>query len=229
MTQENSVLVALQELQDLEEERIETEVAARRAEEEAKAAEKARAAEEAAARDRAEELAREEKRAHAAELARLDVQQAVSTAVEDSEKRIETMRDELRAIRQERELLHQRMLEGIRDEPRKRAPWGGIALGLSVLLSVGLSAALVMEWNRPAPVPQVILREVPVAMPSAAPAPAPVEAEVVAPDPEPEVEVVAAPRPRVRRTRPRRPRPVTMERDGLGGIDDCGNDPLCGI
>ena len=224
MANDNSLLIALAELKDIEAERIVGEKAA-----EAKAM--AAAAEQLAQQEALECAQRAERQAVAEAKARLslEAQAKSSLEAEASRARLDALQAELHAIQAERRVLHERVLLAatpVAPAP-SRSPWP-VAFAASTALAMALGAWLVVRG------PEVQVREVlvPMAAPVAAlaaldepPAPTvevevPVEAPAAA---EPE------PAPRVRtRARPR-PSPRTTPAGHLAELDCDANDPLCGL
>lgn len=223
---DNSVQFALAELEALESARVQAEAEEASARKAAEAAAEARAAEAAAQARREAEAVAAREAAIAREKAKLDVDAEVEARTADGDRKIASMRAELDRIRAERSLIHDRMLASSMQPPPERPArhWPVIAGLLGATASV-LGVLLFGQATAPAPEPEVIIREVhvpiaPAMEPQAEPEPV-VEAEpVVETAPEPEAPAVRRPRPR--------PRPDTHA-ERLDRMNDCGDDPLCGL
>ncbi len=225
---DNSVQFALAELEALESARVQAEAeeaAARRA---AEAAAERRAAEEAERVRREEELRLEREAAIVREKAKLDLDAEIEARTAEGDRKLASMRAELERIRAERALIHDRMLASSIEAPERPARhWPAVAGVMGAIASV-LGVLLFVQATAPAPEPEVIVREVHVPI---APANAPVveEPETVAvAESEPEVEAEPAPEPERRPIRrPRRQRDT--HEAALDRMNDCGDDPLCGL
>ena len=225
---DDSVQIALAELEALEADRQRQEQRAVAERAAAVAAElEARAAAETARQQQALRTA-EREAAIARETARLDVDAVVEARTAESQRTVTAMRAELDRIQAERELLHQRMVTRAPEDPRATRPpsrhWPAVA-GLFAATSSILGVLLFLSVTAPAPQPEVIIREVvvPMAAPEAGSGD-PVAASAVLEPPAAEAPAEATPAPRRPALRPR-PRP----RDVLEAMDDCGDDPLCGL
>lgn len=226
MTTENSVLMALGELQSIEEKRIATEQEARRtaereareaAEREAKRRAEAEAQAEAE-REHAERVAREE--------ARLNVEAVVDSRTKDADQRIASMKAELAAIQAERQAFQLRMVDATtRIEPRRSRGWAA-AFGIAMVACAALATLVIVQITTPPPPPRVVIHEVevPVAVETPDTPEAPVVAQVVEPEPEPETTRGRNPnRNRVQMQETMRDRhDMAFER-----MEACGDDPLC--
>jgi len=229
MSEANSVMTALSELEQIESQRIR--------------AEQARA--EDARRDAAAKAARaREAEAHARQVAeaeaRLRVDSELAARDADAERRLDAMRRELAAIQEERARLHDRVATSVLaaaaevQSPRRGVTRGaGILLGAAGLVAGGL--ALVFALTPPAPVVQTRVIEVPVAAPSVAAnepvaAPAPTEPQL----PVAVAQAPASPSPRGNHGRVGHGHPrtettttTTSIETSLGG--EAGTDPIEGL
>jgi hypothetical protein len=230
MATESSVIMALAELQKIEEERSEAkrreEAAAERAE-----AQRRREMEEQAARAESERRAAVERdriRAEAEARLRVDAEVARDRSLED-------LRARIAAVQAEREALKSELHDRIEAHQRPQQSRWALAFGMSSLVAAALAGVLVVQAQRPAPV-LVVPTATDGAASLAAGEPEP-EPEAIA-APEPVVEVATpepAPRPR-RRVRPDHrvtppatttdPGQGTLDHDLFGGDDD---DPIGGV
>lgn len=134
---------------------------------------------------------------------------------------LEQMKAELERIRLERERLHQEMRRAAEAEPAKprSSKVGGILIVLASLSALVLGVVLFVRATRLDPMTQRLDRfEL---EPLELPPPLPHEPEPAIAEEEPQVEEEPV-------RRPRRP-PRGHSRMGLEGIEDCGDDPLCGL
>ncbi len=223
---DNSVQFALAELEALESARVQAEAQQAEARKAAEAAAEARAAEAAEQARREAEAAAAREAAIAREKAKLDVDAEVEARTADGDRKLATMRAELERIRAERALIHDRMLASSIQPPERPARHWPVVAGLLGATASVLGVLLFVQATTPAPEPEVIVREVHVPI---APAIEPEAAPDPVVDAEPTVE--AAPEPEepatIRRPRPR-PRPDTHA-ETLDRMNDCGDDPLCGL
>ncbi|MAQ16405.1 MAG: hypothetical protein CMN30_16640 [Sandaracinus sp.] len=224
MTQptDNSVQFALAELEALESARQEAEAREARARLEATRAAERADAEARAARQREEAERRARDVARAREEARLNVDAQVEARTAASQRTIESMKAELERIQAERELIHQRMIAAPEPPPRTGRHWPVVA-GLLGATSSVLGVLLFVQVTAPPPAPEIIVREVEV--PVAASVATPEVEAPAAPEPAVEAPVAEVPRPAARP----RPRPRPRPRDVLQHVEDCGDDPLCGL
>lgn len=219
--QDTSLLFCLGELRKLEEERIAGEAKAR--------VEAERLEAERAARAQMEE---EQRRRIVEAEAKLRVQADVAARDAEAAQRLAALRAELAAVQSEREVLRARFVEAtlpVVAEDRRRAARGwGFAFGAASAVAAGLAALLVMQ--DPAPVALAPAPASRVEPPVARVVDAPVveSAPVVEPAPEPEP-VAAVAQTKVRRPRPPRDTTRNNTREILSEIDECGDDPTCGI
>ena len=226
MTSEDSVMVALGELQNIEEQRIAAEETARRnAEQEAQAAAEAAAkrkadaeAQATAQREHAERVAREE--------ARLNVEGQVSARTKDADDRITAMKAELAAIQAERQAFQLRMVESAEPTPQRSRGWAA-AFGIAMVACAALATLVVVQLTTPPPPPRVVIHEVevPVAV-ETEPEAAPVVAQVVEAEPEP---ATRSPRPRNPNRNRVEMRETMRDRHDMAfeRMEECGDDPLC--
>lgn len=221
-TTDQSVLTALSELRNLEDERIDQERAAaelRRQEELA-----------AAARRRETEL-------HAERVAEAEVRLRMSdesrTRDADADRRLAALRAELNAVQAERERLHGSLLASAHDSVAARAPsarpwvW---AVAASAVIVGGLAVLLAFGGTTPAPIyvlapPAPTVSAPPVAQPETP------ELPTIVTD-LPPTDGAARPRPpRAGLTKVRRDRDghVQPHRDGLDPVECDEDDPTCGM
>ncbi|MFT5356074.1 MAG: hypothetical protein ACI9KE_003297 [Polyangiales bacterium] len=221
MANDNSLLIALAELKDIEAQRLAGERAAE-AKEKKDAAEAIAQKAAFAAEERAERQAVAEAKARLS----LEAEAKSSMEAEASKARLVALQAQLHSIQAERRVLHERVL--LAGTPTaaapSRSPWP-VAFAASTALAMALGAWLFVRG------PEVQVREVlvPVVAPVAAlelPEPSqnievevPVEEPVAVAEPEPAPRVRTHPRPR-----PRPRTPVT-----LAELDCDANDPLCGL
>jgi hypothetical protein len=233
---DDSVMIALAELRDLESARI-------------RDAERKRAAEAAAEQARRDEIARAERhaaehRAHvASEEARLRLDAEWRARDEDAERRIQTMRSELAAMRAERELIHHRLTAAAApyDVPRSRSARGA-ALGL-VSTVIGAAVIGLAFWagqenargTTTAGAAPTLTADIPSDVPhtEAVVTTTPnTEASEPTPTSAQEAERPTAPTTTQGRERPRDPRPPRPPREHTAAseleLEDCGDDPICG-
>lgn len=234
-TEDNSVMVALRELRELEADRLR--------------AEERRRAEEAQAKARAERAAREREehaRRVAEEEARLRVERDLRARDAEAERRMAALRAELEAVRADRARIQAAVsrLNDDLDPPRTGRGWA-FAFASAALVAAGLGAALLM---RPPVVHERIVRvpvETPAARPLAEtdpkPAPAPADEPSLSPDasetdPEPPIARAGL---RGGQGGPAGGTPQrTATGSSIGGgaptdpaldFDHCGDDPTCGL
>lgn len=223
MANDNSLLIALAELKDIEAQRIAGEHAA-----EAKAKEDAAAAVARQAAAEAEQAAERQAVAEAKARLALEAEAKASKAEDASRARMDALQAELQSIQAERRVLHERVLQAASPvvAAPSRSPWP-VAFAASTAVAMALGAWLFVRG------PEVQVREVlvPVAAPVALAEPVAeesVEVEVPATAPVVVAEPEAAPRVRAR-PRPRRPRPQQTPMSALAELDCDDSDPLCGL
>lgn len=210
-TNEDSVLMNLNDLFEMETERRVAEATHRE-------------------RERAEEVARLERERAEREQAILEAREAERRRVEadrasrdeELDDRIASLREQLDRVRQEREAARLAMADATARPPERTGRAGWIASVMAALSLIAAVGAIYMSWPRPVdttpiPGPVVVTVEEPVATPDVEPADEPaVEAPVADEASEPVATADRAERPRPR------PRPRPAQTDDIGSALDFG-------